>query len=125
MLRCAGEELGVADSLNDFFQMVEWQLTEAFMRGLSAFYQLHAAVAVYRGSALILSGPSEEGKTSLLVGLTSAGAPAYTDEIALFAALVRPKRPVACWENHSICGIGGRRALSWWGDWFKRVRPEN
>ena len=56
------------------------------MRGLSAFYQLHAAVAVYRGSALILSGPSEAGKTSLLVGLTAAGALAYTDEIALFAA---------------------------------------
>ena len=54
--------------------MVEWQLTEAFMRGLSAFYQLHAAVAVYRGSNLILSGPSEVGKTSLLVGLTAAGA---------------------------------------------------
>ena len=199
-LRCAGEELGVADSLNDFFQMVEWQLTEAFMRGLSAFYQLHAAVAVYRGSALILSGPSEAGKTSLLVGLTAAGALAYTDEIALFAAedlrvhpfprdliihrgtqqlfpetvadlppwkihseycffrplylagavllhlsrvvdwffqntglacrcryssLVRPKRPVACWENRSVYGIGGRRALSWWGDWLKRVRPEN
>lgn len=86
MLRCAGEELGVADLLNDFFQMVEWQLTEAFIRGLSAFYQLHAAVAVYRGSALILSGPSEVGKTSLLVGLTAAGRPGLTDEIALFAA---------------------------------------
>ena len=85
-LRCAGEELGVADSLNDFFQMVEWQLTEAFMRGLSAFYQLHAVVAVCRGSALILSRPSEAGKTSLLVGLAAAGALAYTNEIAFFAA---------------------------------------
>lgn len=86
LLECAGERLGVADSLNDFFQLVEWQLTAAFMRGLDAFYQLHAAVAVYKGHALVLCGPSAAGKTSLLIGLATLGAVAYTDEIALFAA---------------------------------------
>ncbi len=36
-----------ADSLNKFFQLVEWQLTETFMRGLNSFNKLHAAVAPY------------------------------------------------------------------------------
>ena len=83
--KCAGGEIVAADSLNKFFQLVEWQLTETFMRGLNSFYKLHAAVAVCKGRALILCGPSEAGKTSLLIGLAASGALAYTDEIALIA----------------------------------------
>ena len=85
LLQRAGEELAAADSLSDIFQLVEWQLTAAFMRSLGAFYQLPAAVAVHRGRALVLSGPPEAGKTSLAIGLATAGAKIYTDEIALFA----------------------------------------
>ena len=85
MLKCAEGEIVAADSLNKFFQLVEWQLTETFMRGLKSFYQLHAAVAVCKGRALILCGPSEAGKTSLLIGWAASGALAYTDEIALIA----------------------------------------
>ena len=50
MLKCAEGEIVAADSLNKFFQLVEWQLTETFMRGLSSFYQLHAAGAVCKGA---------------------------------------------------------------------------
>ena len=85
VLRHAGDELGAAESLSDFFQLVEWQLTETFMRGLGAFYQLHAAVAAIQDHALVLCGPSDAGKTSLLIGLATSGALAYTDEIALVA----------------------------------------
>jgi len=53
MLKCAGGEIVAADSLKKFFQRVEWQLTETFMRGLNSFYKLHAAVAVCKGRALI------------------------------------------------------------------------
>ena len=45
--KSAGGEIVAADSLNKFFQLVEWQLTETFMRGLNSFNKLHAAVAPY------------------------------------------------------------------------------
>lgn len=86
VLKSAGVEVGVARTLNELFQLVEWQLTEIFMRGLGAFFQLHAAVAVCGDRALVMCGPSEAGKTSLLIGLATSGARAYTDEIALIAS---------------------------------------
>ena len=53
MLKYAGGGIVATDSLNKFFQRVEWQLTETFMRGLNASYKLHAAVAACKGRALI------------------------------------------------------------------------
>lgn len=58
MLKCAGGEIVAADSLNKFFQRIEWQLTEIFMRGLNSVYKLHAVVPVCKGRALRLCGPS-------------------------------------------------------------------
>ena len=46
MLNSLEVELDVARTLNEFFQLVELQLTEIYMRGLGAFFQLYAAVAV-------------------------------------------------------------------------------
>ena len=54
------------------------------MEGLGAYCQLHAAVAVHRGRAIVLCGAPEAGKTSLVVGLALAGADFYSDEVALF-----------------------------------------
>ena len=73
-----------ARSCAELFQAVEWRLTEAFMEGLGAYCQLHAAVAVHRGRAIVLCGAPEAGKTSLVVGLALAGADFYSDEVALF-----------------------------------------
>ena len=54
------------------------------MEGLGAYCQLHAAVAVHRGRAIVLCGAPEAGKTSLVVGLALAGADFCSDEVALF-----------------------------------------
>ena len=43
-------------------------------------------MAVCGDRALLMFGPSEAGKTSLLIGLATSGARAYTDEIALIAS---------------------------------------
>ena len=50
-----------ARSCAELFQAVEWRLTEAFMEGLGAYCQLHAAVAVHRGRAIVLCGAPEAG----------------------------------------------------------------
>ena len=73
-----------ARSCAELFQAVEWRLPEAFMEGLGAYCQLHAAVAVHRGRAIVLCGAPEAGKTSLVVGLALVGAAFYSHEVALF-----------------------------------------
>ena len=83
-LQREGDASRGARSCAELFQAAEWRLTEAFMEGLGAYCQFHAAVAVHRGRAIVLCGAPEAGKTSLVVGLALAGADFYSDEVALF-----------------------------------------
>lgn len=76
-------DLCSCEDLPTFFSQVEWNLTEAAMAGLGHYLQIHAAAAVSAGAALLMIGPPDSGKTTLVIGFASLGAHLLTDEIAL------------------------------------------
>ena len=76
-------EICRASSLAAFFQEVEWALTESTMAALGHFYLLHAGVVAQENQARLLIGPSDAGKTSLVLALAMRGAAIFTDEVAL------------------------------------------
>ena len=78
-----GVDLCTSDDLPTFFSQVEWGLTEAAMAGLGHYLQIHAAAAVSAGAAILIVGPPDSGKTSLVIGFAQLGARPLTDEIAL------------------------------------------
>ena len=85
VLKRGVREICHASSLAAFFQEVEWTLTETIMAALSHFYLLHAGVVAQENRARLLIGPSDAGKTSLVLALAMRGAAIYTDEVALLA----------------------------------------
>ena len=78
-----GVDLCTSDDLPTFFSQVEWSLTQAAMAGLGHYLQIHAAATVLAGSAILIIGPPDSGKTSLVIGFSRLGAQPLTDEIAL------------------------------------------
>ncbi len=78
-----GVDLCTSDDLPTFFSQVEWSLTEAAMAGLGHYLQIHAAATVSAGAAILMVGPPDSGKTSLVIGFARLGARPLTDEIAL------------------------------------------
>jgi hypothetical protein len=75
--------LNRAASLDQFFQEVEWHLTQTFMAGLGDLYQVHASAVGWGDKTLVLCGAAGTGKTSLSLALALEGAMLFTDEVAL------------------------------------------
>jgi hypothetical protein len=83
ILQRDGVEICRTSSLATFFQEVEWALTETAMASLGHFYQVHAGVVADDDRARLLIGPSDAGKTSLVLAFAVRGAAIFTDEVAL------------------------------------------
>lgn len=62
---------------------LEWLINGAVINRLGEFYQIHAGVVGKNGKGLLLPGPSESGKTTLLIGLLKNGFRYLSDEVAL------------------------------------------
>lgn len=90
-MSCAGVEVCRQTSLDDFFLDVEWALTHRAMASLPTLLQVHAGVVASGDAGILICGPPESGKTSLVVGLADRGAAVLTDEIGLLQ--VAPRRP--------------------------------
>ena len=80
-----GVDLCTSKDLPTFFSQVEWNLTEAAMAGFGHYLQIHAAAAaaVLGGTTILMIGPPDSGKTTLVIAFARMGAQLLTDEIAL------------------------------------------
>jgi hypothetical protein len=59
-----------------------WHLNRAVVAESDRYLLLHAAVASYEGSAILLPAPMDSGKTTLVTGLVQRGFDYLTDEAA-------------------------------------------
>jgi hypothetical protein len=78
-----GGEVCRQRSLSDFFLDVESILTQQAMSGCRSLMQVHAGAVAIGGAGVLICGPPESGKTSLVVGLAGHGATILTDEVGL------------------------------------------
>lgn len=89
-----GAPLPARSTLGELFQDAEWSIADAALGRLRHRYlPIHAAAVSLDGSALLLVGEPEAGKTSLAAALARSGADLLSDEVALVAPDGRTVHP--------------------------------
>jgi HprK-related kinase A len=84
---------------------LEWGMNQCVARTAHQYLMMHAAVLERSGAAVILTGPTGSGKSTLCAALAAAGWRLYSDELALIGtasgALTPLGRPISL-KNESI-----------------------
>jgi hypothetical protein len=78
-----GEKAGTASTLPNALWNLEAALCETIIRSQRRSIAIHAAIIQVEGSAAILAGMSQAGKTTLSVGLARRGFTVAGDDVAL------------------------------------------
>jgi hypothetical protein len=103
------ELLREGDALEPLLHHLMWHVNSEAVARTEDFLILHAAAASLDGRGVLLPGPEESGKTTLVAGLTQAGFSYLTDEAALLdpdTSLLHPY-PRALWmDGRSLALLG-------------------
>lgn len=105
-----------------------WDVSRTAIASAHGYFAVHAAAASWRGSGIVMPGPPEAGKSTLVAGLTRAGFAYLTDEAALIdpqTAMLHPF-PRSLWlERTSVEAVFGPNAepLRWGTGRQFHVRP--
>lgn len=118
-------------------RQLTWQINQEVIRRSSDHVLLHAAAAAHNGSAVLLPGAPEAGKTTLVAGLVRAGFDYLTDEAAAIdprSLLVEPyAKPLSIdpgsWLVLAELAPGGAESAAYLheGQWHVnpgRIRPD-
>ena len=78
-----GECVQRSETTDVLIDYILWDVSARAVQEEHGFLALHAGAVAYRGSGVLLPGPSNSGKTTLSAALTRAGFDYLSDEVAL------------------------------------------